>query len=167
MATLFGLVYPDQTTADQTLETAHGLQDAGFMRILEQVVIVKDANGKVDLDEKSRPVRHGVIGGIVLGGITGLIFTIPVIGIAAGAAMGGLIGRWRKSGAAGDFQKFQKQVSENLQPNGSAVLLLASTEGPDRVVHELSKHGGKLYSTDLSDEQIAEIQKEIDKAKAS
>jgi uncharacterized membrane protein len=164
MATLFALVYPDQSTADQTLQTAKGLQDAGFMRILEQVVIVKDANGKIDLEEKSRPVRSGVIGGLVLGGLTGLIFTIPIIGLAAGAALGGIIGRGRKSGAADDFDTFKKSVSDDLQPNGSAVLLLASTDGPERVVHELSKHGGKLYSTDLSDDQIAAIQKEIDKA---
>jgi uncharacterized membrane protein len=166
MATLFALVYPDQSTAEQTLETAKGLQDAGFMKILEQVVLVKDEKGKVDFDEKSRPVRSGVVGGLVLGGLTGLIFTIPVVGLAAGALLGGWIGKMRKSGAAGDFETFQKSVSENLQPNGSAVLLLASTEGPDRVVHELSKHGGKLYSTDLSDDQIASIQKEIDKASA-
>ncbi len=166
MATLFALVYPDQSTAEQTLETAKGLQDAGFMKILEQVVLVKDANGKVDFEEKSRPVRSGVIGGLVLGGLTGLIFTIPVIGLAAGAAIGGLIGRGRKSGAADDFDTFKNSVSGELQPNGSAVLLLASTDGPDRVIHELSKHGGKLYSTDLSDDQIAAIQKEMDKASA-
>src|SRR4051794_23479600 len=164
MATLFALVYPDQSTADQTLQTAKGLQDAGFMQILEQVVIVKDAKGKIDFAENGHPVRSGVIGGLVLGGLTGLIFTISILGIAAGATIGGLIGRGRKSGAAGDFDTFKKSVSDDLQPNGSAVLLLVSTEGPDRVVHDLSQHGGKLYSTDLSDEQIAAVQKELDKA---
>jgi uncharacterized membrane protein len=163
MATLFALVYPDQNTAEQTLETAKGLEQAGFMRILEQAVIMKNADGKIERKDESRPVRGGVIGGLVIGGLTGLIFAIPVVGLAAGAALGGWIGKMRKSGATSDFDKFRKEVGEELQPNGSALLLLAATEGPERVRHELSKHGGKLFSTDLSDEQIADLQKEIDK----
>lgn len=163
MATLFALVYPDQTTAEQTLETAKGLQDAGFMRILEQAVIVKTADGKIERKDESHPVRGGVIGGVILGGLTGLIFAIPVFGLAAGAALGGWIGKMRKSGATTDFDKFRKEVGEELQPHGSALLLLASTEGPERVRFELAKYGGKLFSTDLSDEQIAELQKELDK----
>jgi uncharacterized membrane protein len=72
----------------------------------------------------------------------------------------------RKSGASNDFDKFRTDVSNELQPNGSALLLLAGSDAQDRVVHELSKQGGKLFSTDLSDEQIADLQKDLDKATA-
>jgi uncharacterized membrane protein len=166
MATLFALVYPDQATAEETMKTAKGLESAGYMRILEQAVITKNADGKIERKDQSNPVRGGVIGGLVLGGITGLIFTIPVVGLAAGALLGGWIGKMRKSGASGDFDKFRTDVSNELRPNGSALLLLAAADAQDRVVHELSKQGGKLFSTDLSDEQIADLQKELDKATA-
>jgi uncharacterized membrane protein len=166
MATLFALVYPDQATAEETLTIAKGLESAGYMRILEQAVITKNEDGKIERKDQSNPVRGGVIGGLVLGGLTGLIFTIPVVGLAAGALLGGWVGKMRKSGASSDFDKFRNDVSNELQPNGSALLLLAASDAQDRVVHELSKQGGKLFSTDLSDQQIADLQMELDKATA-
>lgn len=163
MATLFALVFPDQDSADRALETAHGLQDAGFLKVMEQAVVTKDARGKVEYREEKRPVRHGAIAGILIGGLTGLIFAIPVVGLVAGGALGAYFGRRAESGARGDFNAFQRDVANELQPGGSAVLLLASTDARERVINELAKHRGKLFSHDLSDEEIAEIQAEIEK----
>ena len=157
MATLFALVFPDQDSADRALETAHGLQDAGFLKVMEQAVVTKDARGKVEYREEKRPVRHGAIAGILIGGLTGLIFAIPVVGLGA------YFGRRAESGARGDFNAFQRDVANELQPGGSAVLLLASTDARERVINELANHRGQLFSHDLSDEEIAEIQAEIEK----
>ena len=41
--------------------------------------------------------------------------------------------------------------------------MLIQSDSPDRVTAELGKYGGKLFSTDLTDKQIADLQREIDK----
>ena len=88
---------------------------------------------------------------------------VALIGLALGAAVGGLLGRHGKSGAEDDFHQFQQSVANDLQPGGGAILLLIQTDAPDRVVNDLGHFGGKLISYDLSDKQLAELQKEIDK----
>jgi hypothetical protein len=57
-------------------------------------------------------------------------------------------------------------VSNDLQPGGAALLILGQTDGPDRVIHEMGRHGGTLRSTDVTAQQLAEIQAEIDKISA-
>jgi len=163
MANLFALVYPDQATAEQADLTAKGLSDAGFLSILDSSVITKDAKGKIEQKGQSHPVRAGAVAGAVVGGLTGFIFLLPVAGAAAGAAIGGALGKGWKSGASNDFNEFRDQVSADLQPGGAALVLLCQTDARDRVIHDLGRHGGILRSTDVSEEQIAAIQAEVDK----
>jgi uncharacterized membrane protein len=167
MAILVALVYPDQATAEQAALTAQGLAEAGYLDILDSSLITKNAKGKIEHQGERHPVRRGTVAGAVIGGFTGLLFLVPVAGLAAGAAFGGLIGKWAKSGAGDDFHTFGDQVSRDLQPGGAALVILGQTDARDRIIHDLGQHGGILHSTDVSDEQLAEIQKEIDKAAAS
>ncbi|HEY7030572.1 MAG TPA: DUF1269 domain-containing protein [Thermomicrobiales bacterium] len=163
MAILIALVYPDPATAQEAERTARGLQEAGFLNILDLSVITKNDKGKIEHHGERHPVGAGAATGAVLGGITGLFFFVPVAGAAAGAALGGIVGRWMKSGASRDFEKFREQVSNDLQPGGAALVLLGQTEGRDRIIHDLGQHGGILRSTDVSDKELAAIQAEIDK----
>lgn len=163
MATLFALVFPGHDSADKAMETALGLEAAGFLTLREQAVVTKDEHGKVEHRGEDHPLRRGALAGVVIGGLTGLIFAIPVLGLAAGGALGAYFGKRAESGAKGDFREFQASVANELQPGGSAVLLLIDTDARERVIHDLSMHRGKLFSHDLSDAEIAEIQAEIDK----
>jgi uncharacterized membrane protein len=163
MAILVALVYPEQATAEEAALTAKGLEEAGFLKILDSSLITKDAKGKIEHKGERHTVRAGAVTGAVIGGFTGLLFFVPVAGVAAGAAFGGLVGKWAKSGASSDFEKFRKQVSNDLQPGGAALVLLGQTDGPDRIIHDLGQHGGIVRSTDVPEEQLAAIQAEIDK----
>jgi uncharacterized membrane protein len=167
MAILFALIYPDQPTAEQAALTARGLEEAGFVKILDSSLITKDSDGKIEHQGERHPVRSGATTGAVVGGVTGLLFLAPMAGIAAGAAIGGVIGRWAKSGAGGDFEHFRDRVMSDLQPGGAALVVLGEADNRERLVHDLGRHGGTLVSTDVSSEQIAEIQHEIDKVAAA
>ncbi len=157
MATLFALIYPDTETAEAAAETAKGLDQAGFLKILDSAVVTKDANGKVEHKGQRNPVRSvGVAGGVV-GAITGLMFAVPVLGLAAGAAVGAYFGSMLKSGGQGDFNAFKEQVDSDLAPGGSALLILGdASSGQERVIQDLGRHGGTLRSTDISDDQVAQ-----------
>jgi uncharacterized membrane protein len=163
MATLFAIVYPDLATAERAAATARDLAQSGYLNILDSALVSKDAEGKVDHHGERHTVRTGAVTGALLGGLTGAIFLVPVLGLAAGAAVGGYFGKQRKSGASSDFEAFRDQVSNDLQPGGAALLVLGQTDGPDRVIHEMGQHGGTVRSTDLSEQQLAEIQSEINK----
>ena len=163
MATLFAIVYPSKDHAASAFEKAKALESAGYMTIMEQALISKDDHGEITVGDEKHPVLKGAGIGAIVGALTGAIFLIPVAGLALGAAAGGILGRYGKSGAEGDFKKFQQTVSSELQPGGGAILMLVRTDSPDRVVNDLGTFGGKLISYDLTDAQLAELQKEIDK----
>ncbi len=166
MAILFALVYPDQPTAEKAALSAKGLEGFGYMAILESSIISKNSKGKIEHHGERHTVRTGVAAGAVVGGLTGLLFLVPVAGIAAGAAFGGLIGKWAKSGASEDFVQFRDQVTRDLQPGGAALVLIVETDARDRVIYDLGQYGGILRSTDVSEEQLAEVQAALDKVAA-
>jgi|SRR3954447_22347479 uncharacterized membrane protein len=167
MAILFALVYPDQQAAEQAALTARGLEQAGFIAILDSSLITKDTKGHIEHQGERHKVRTGATAGAVVGGITGLIFFMPVAGMAAGAALGGAVGKWSNSGDGGDFVKFRDQVTRDLQSDGAALVLLMETDARDRVIHDLGQHGGTLISTDVSEAQLAEVQQELNKIAAA
>jgi uncharacterized membrane protein len=167
MATLYAVVYPDLATAEQAAATARSLAEAGYLEILDSSLVSKNAKGKIDHHGERHSVRTGAVTGAFLGGLTGAIFFVPVLGVAAGAAVGGYVGKLAKSGGSKDFETFRDQVSNDLQPGGVALLILGQTDGSDRVIHEMRRHGGTLRSTDVSEQQLAEIQAEIDKVSAA
>lgn len=57
MATLFAIVYPNESVAKEAEATANGLDQAGFITLLDQVVVTKSADGKISHDGQNRPVR--------------------------------------------------------------------------------------------------------------
>jgi uncharacterized membrane protein len=164
MATLFALLYPDLPTRDAALETVHGLEDAGYLHVIESALVTKDPSGHVEYKGSDRSVRSDTTKGLALGALTGVIFAVPVAGIAVGTVTGLMIGRHQQHGDSREFPEFARDVEQALQPGGCAVLMLAESESPDRVIQVMAKHGGKLMSTELSADRLAEIQKRIDQA---
>ena len=163
MALLIALVYEDQATAEEALSAAKALESYGYLTIQDQTLVRKSDSGKVEMDEKKHPVGRGAVVGGVVGAIFGTAILMPVAGAAAGAAVGAVIGHGNKGGAE-DFKKFSDDVSRDLPAGGAAVVLLGSTEARERVIHDLGKYGGRLHTLDLHDDEVAAIQKEIDRA---
>jgi uncharacterized membrane protein len=167
MAALYAIVYPDHQTAEQVLETAKGLESAGYLKILEQALVRKSADGEVSIDNEKHPVRRGAVAGGVLGGIAGLIFLAPVAGVAIGAGLGAAVGKGDKSGGSGDFKSFRDTVSGDLPNGGAAVVIFGETEARDRVVQTLGHYGGTIHSMDISAGDLARLQKQVDKIAGS
>jgi uncharacterized membrane protein len=166
MAGLYAIVYPDQQTAEQALETAKGLETAGYLTILEQALVRKNDKGEVSIDEEKHPVRRGAVAGGVIGAFVGVIFLAPVAGAAAGAGLGAILGKDR-SGASGDFKSFTDTVSRELPNGGAAVVILGETDARERVIQNLGHYGGKVFSYDISSQELAAVQKEVDKIAGS
>ena len=164
MATLFALLYPDQQARAAALETVHGLEEAGYLRVLESALVSKAFDGRIEYKGSDRSMRSDTTKGLALGALAGVIFAVPVAGIAVGTVTGLLIGRRQSHGDTKEFPEFAHSVEQALQPGGCAVLMLADSDSPDRVIQTMARHGGKLLSTELSDDRLADIQKQLDHA---
>jgi uncharacterized membrane protein len=164
MAALIAIDYPDRATAEAALETVKGLETAGYLTVLEQALVSKNEKGHISVDEEKHPVRDGAVAGGVIGALAGLVFFAPVAGAAVGAAIGGVIGQSNKSGGGNDFEEFSKSVEQNLPNGGAALVVLGQTDARDRVIQNLGRHGGIVHSFDIHEDDLAKIQREVDRA---
>jgi uncharacterized membrane protein len=167
MAALYAIVYSDHETAERALETAKSLETAGYLKILEQALVHKSESGELSIDDEKHPVRHGAVVGGVLGGIAGLFFLAPFAGAAVGAGLGAVVGKGDASGASGDFKSFRDRVSGELPNGGAAVIILGETDARERVMQNLGHYGGSVHSLDISAEELAALQKQVDKIAGS
>ena len=89
------------------------------------------------------------------GFLFGLLFFIPVLGMAIGAGMGALMGKFAKTSID---RQFQDQVRDMVQPGTSALFLILEKATPDKAVEAMSKYGGTVLKTSLSKDDEKELQ---------
>jgi len=68
------------------------------------------------------------------------------------------MGKLEKSGID---KQFMKQVRDMLKPGTSALFLVVEKVTPDKAVAALSKYGGTVLKTSLSEEAQNELQKAL------
>ena len=163
MAGLYAMTYPDHATAEGAMVRLKGLEEAGYLRILERALVLKDDKGNVDINETLHPVRDGALTGGVIGALAGLIFLAPIPGAAVGAAIGGLIGNIGSSGANSDFEAYAGTIKRELPNGGAAVVVLGASDARERVIQNLGEFGGTVHSFDIPDDDLAKIQNEVDR----
>lgn len=150
MSTLVAIAYPNQETAQNARSTLEQLQSQELIQIKDAIIATNDGE-KVHLNQSVNLTGAGALGGAFWGGLVGLIFLMPVAGMAVGAASGAISG---KVSDYGIDDNFAKQLSAEVDPGQAALFLMADSSSPERVVQEMSKHnfGGKLLYTNLSAE---------------
>ena len=75
--------------------------------------------------------------------------------MAVGAGMGALMGKLQKTGLDRDFQD---QVREMLKPGTSALFLILEKATPDKAIAAMSKFGGTVLKSSLSEDAEHELQ---------
>jgi uncharacterized membrane protein len=109
--------------------------------VKERILTLDDA-AMVALDEKGKPqVEHGkhlvgagAMGGAFWGMLFGLLFLMPLAGMAIGAAWGALMG---KIGDVGVDKQFLQEVGDSIKPGEAAWFLLVREATPDKVLDEI------------------------------
>src|SRR5258708_19329498 len=85
----------------------------------------------------------------------GLLFFVPVLGIAVGAGLGALLDEIEKNGVN---KEFQQQVRDMANPGTSALFLMVEKATPEKAVAALSKFGGTALRFSLSAAQEHHLQ---------
>ena len=146
MSTLVAIAYPDEATARQARDTLYRLQSERLIE-LDDTVIAVNEDDKIRLDQAVNLAGGGALGGAAWGGLLGLIFLMPIAGMAVGAASGAIAGRFTDYGIDDDFVK---AISRELQPGHAALFVLVRHATPDRVLEEMRRFGGTVLRTNLS-----------------
>jgi uncharacterized membrane protein len=164
MANLIAVAYPDKATAQEVLATLARLQKERSIELEDAVVVTRDQDGKVKLHQTNKTAAAGATGGALWGGLIGLIFFAPLVGMAVGAAAGGAAGALADVGVD---DRFLKDLGAKLEPGGAALIVLVHRSTPDKVLPEISRFGGEVIQSSLSDEAEAQLQAAMESREAA
>jgi uncharacterized membrane protein len=155
MSDLIAIAYPDEATAQEAAEEARRLAAELIIQPDAIAVISRDKDGSYHVTTSHHPMTKGASWGLFWGFLFGLLFFIPVFGMAIGAGLGALMGKFAKTSID---QEFQNQVRDMVQPGTSALFLVLEKVTPDKAVEAMSKYGGTVLKTSLSNDDEAALQ---------
>jgi uncharacterized membrane protein len=145
---IIGMSFDKVSRADEVLLALVHLQQEGEISISDAVVAIKDADGKVRVQQTVDPTPGvSAIRGSFWGMLVGLLF--PPAGLLVGGALGaGGAALMAKLVDLGLDDGWVKEVGNWLDPGTSALLLLVSADVRPAVVDELRRYEGTvLYCT--------------------
>jgi uncharacterized membrane protein len=158
VANLVAIAYDDVDQARQVTGTIGELVKEHSLTVEDVVIVEHRRGGKMKLHQPSM-AGVGATGGALWGGLIGLIFLMPLFGMAIGAATGAAAGAMSDYGVDDDFMK---ELGQKLPEGGAAVFVLVREATRDKVVPEISKYGGHVIQSSLSNEQEAALQEALD-----
>jgi uncharacterized membrane protein len=149
VSNLIAVAYEDVETARNVLDTLKELGVEHAIVLDDAVIVEHRPDGKMKLHQTIRPGAAGVAGGALWGGVIGLLFFAPFLGMAVGAATGGTVG---SASDVGVDDQFMKQLGEELTPGSAALIVLIRDSTPNKVLPRISPFGGRVIHSSLSDE---------------
>jgi len=131
---VFIAAYDDEVSAARALADFKAMNREGSIDLIDAVVVVHDAEGKVTFEETADPSGKKMAKrGAIAGALVGLIFPPSIIaGGLVGGAAGGIWGKVRDKGFKDEDLK---KVGEELPPGTSAIVAIAQ----DKVVERLER----------------------------
>jgi uncharacterized membrane protein len=156
MATLAVLKFDNPTGAQQTLQIIQQLGKQELVTLQDAAIVTWPEGKKKPKTEQLHSLGSlGALNGAFWGFLFGLIFFIPILGMAIGAAMGALSGKFTDIGISDDFIK---QVQSEVTPGTSALFLMIAQSTPDKFLEGLKAAPKfEIISTNLTADQEAQL----------
>jgi uncharacterized membrane protein len=155
MTELVVIAYPTEAKAEEVRQKVLAMQKDYLIEVGDAVIAVKDARGRIKLNQLLNTTATGAVSGTFWGTLIGLIFLMPLAGAALGAASGAL------SGALTDIginDKWMKETAAAIQPGTAALFVLVRRVTADKVLDRLRGEGGTVMKTSLDDTKEAALQ---------
>ena len=128
MSTLAVIAYPDQSTAAEAAAALQRMQKELLIDLQDVAWVTKAQDGKLKLHQGTSLTGVSAAGGAMWGFLFGLIFLVPLAGMALGAATGALAGhladygiddKWIKEVASSIHRAARRSLSWRAAPTRS------------------------------------------------
>jgi uncharacterized membrane protein len=148
---LVAIAYPNLETAREVAQNVGQAQKAHLIELDDMVIAEHRQDGKIKLHQPSL-AGVGAAGGALWGGLIGLIFFAPLLGMAIGAASGAVAGKMTDAGVDDNFMK---NLAAQLEPGSAAVIVLVRQANMDKILAEVKIPGEVIQSSLQSDTEQA------------
>jgi len=155
MSDLVEIVFPTEAKAEEVRQKLLGMQKEYLIELGDAVIAVKDAKGRVKLNQLINTTAAGAVSGTFWGTLIGLIFLMPLAGAAIGAASGAIGGALTDVGLN---DKWMKDAAAAIKPGEAALFLLVRKVTGDKVLEGLKGEGGRVMRTSLDHTKEAALQ---------
>jgi uncharacterized membrane protein len=163
MSELVAVSYPDVYRAGEVCAALQRLQKEFLIEMEDAAYITRELDGKIKLHQ-TQPVVGlatgiGASRGTIWGGLIGLLFMQPLLGMAAGAMLGAATGAI--AGRLADYgipDEFMKDLAGKLQPGTSMLFVLFRKVTWEKVLPHMSQYGGTVMHSSLTPEAEARLQ---------
>lgn len=159
MSDLIVVAYDSAEKANEIRTKLMSMSKDYLIELEDAVVAVKNADGKVKLQQMYSLTAGGAVTGGFWGLLIGTMFLSPILGMAIGAGAGAV------SGALADLgidDNFMKKLADSFQPGSSLLFILVKKMTPDKVLDGLKGTGGKVIQTSLTHDDEAKLQAALD-----
>lgn len=161
MSNLTVVVFDNPEEAGKVREALRDVQREGKLTLDDSAIIVKDAEGQVQVHhEMDRGVKIGIAGGGFLGLFIGFLFGGPLVSALVWAIGGGIAGSLAEMGVNKDFVK---DVQDAMEPNTSALFIITRTDDPSLALAALRPFQGKVIQTTLSTDMEENLRRVLEK----
>jgi uncharacterized membrane protein len=158
MATLTAWKFDDPDKAEEAEGVLEKLQKEGLIEVIDAAWVTWPPGGVAPKTHQTRHHTHDyhhpaaveTFGGAFFGFVLGLIFLVPVLGLAVGAAAGLAVSRLNDVGID---ENFIEKVREKVTPGTSALFALTQDADQDKVRDAFSGFHPELISSNLTEEQ--------------
>ena len=164
MSDLLVIEFPTEAKAEGVRETLLAMQKEYLIELGDAVIVVKEASGRIKLNQLFQPVAQGAVSGMLWGSLIGLLFMMPLAGAAIGAASGAVRGRLTDLGINDDFMK---QAARTLQSGNAALFLLIRKMTTDKVLRALQGIGGTVIRSSFDETKEEALQAAMVGARAA
>jgi uncharacterized membrane protein len=146
MSDLVVIAFPTEAKAEEVRQKLLAMQKEYLIELGDAVIAVKDAQGRIKLNQLINTTAVGAVSGAFWGSLIGLIFLMPLAGAAIGAASGTL-GGYRSD--IGIDDKWMKDIAAAIQPSTAALFVLVRKVTADKVLEGLKGEDGTVVKTSL------------------
>jgi uncharacterized membrane protein len=132
------IAFPTEAKAEEVRQKLPAMQKDYLIELGDAVVAVKDSDGNIKLNQLINTTAAGAVTGTFWGGLIGLIFLMPLVGAALGAASGTLSGYLTDVGID---DKWMKETAAAIQPGTAALFVLVRKVTGDKVLDRPERRG--------------------------
>jgi uncharacterized membrane protein len=161
MSTLIAIGYPDAATAEEVRQTMVQATKEHILQLQDAVVVEHRPDGKIKLHQAVSTTGMGAAGGAMWGGLIGLLFLAPLVGMAIGAASGAAAGKVSDTGVNDDFLK---ELGARIPAGGAALIALGTSSAPEKLLERLRPYGGDVIQTSLDTEEEERLRSSLGEA---